>query len=313
MSFFRSPQWQKSWKLYGRTFALMAAMIAGALCPQAEAAAAALPLLLMGMLFYSFLDITVNRGTFQAGIVAIFLANLAIPLGIFLLLRQADPEMALIGFITAIAPTATATPVIIGFLRGRVDYVFAAVLLTNIGVALVIPFLLPLVAGPTKPISIAEVLPSVLVVVFVPLLLAALAKRLASPLQTVIRKGKPVVFPLWLLMLFAVTAKASAFLHANTVIPFRELAAIAALSLATCVVNFLVGYLLGGASFRREGSQALGQKNNSFTIWLALAYLNPLAALGPTFYVLYHNLYNGWQLYDYGRKTASPAKENKSA
>jgi BASS family bile acid:Na+ symporter len=307
MAFFRSPRWQKAWKLYGRTFALMAAMIAGALCPQAQSASAALPFLLMGMLFYSFLGITVNRETFQAGIAAIFFANLAIPLGIFFLLRQADPDMALIGFITAVAPTATATPVIIGFLRGRVDYVFAAVLLTNIGVALVIPFLLPVVAGSTKAISVADVLPSVLVVMFVPLGLAELAKRLPARVREIVRKGNPVVFPLWLMMLFAVTAKASAFLHGNTAIPFRELAAIAALSLATCVVNFLVGYLLGGAGFRREGSQALGQKNNSFTIWLALTYLNPLAALGPTFYVLYHNLYNGWQLYESERKNgASP-------
>jgi BASS family bile acid:Na+ symporter len=26
-------------------------------------------------------------------------------------------------------------------------------------------------------------------------------------------------------------------------------------------------------------------------------YANPLVALGPTFYVLWHNLWNSWQLY----------------
>jgi bile acid:Na+ symporter, BASS family len=303
----RKPAWDKVWKLYGRTIALMGAMVAGALLPQAESASALLPFFLMGMLFFSFLDITVNRETFHPSIVAILLANLAIPLGIYALLVRFNPDLALIGFITAIAPTATATPVIVGFLRGRVDYVFTAVLLTNIGVALCVPFLLPLVAGSAKPITVADVLPSVLLVMFVPLGLAWLVKQLPARVSELVRKGKPVVFPLWLMMLFTVTAKASAFLHANTTIPARNLVEIAALSLVTCILNFTVGYPLGGKQFHREASQALGQKNNSFTVWLALTYLNPLAALGPTFYVLYHNLYNGYQLIRHESRQDRPA------
>jgi BASS family bile acid:Na+ symporter len=294
--------------LYGRTLALMLAMAIGAAVPQAEAVSAALPYLLMGMLFFAFLDITVTRESFHASILAVFLANILIPLLIYFLFFRVNPDLALVGFITAIAPTATATPVIVGFLRGRVEYVVTAVLLTSVGIALLLPFLLPLVAGSAKPISTMEVLPSVLLVMFVPLGLAWLARRLPLPVQAVIHKGKPIAFPLWLLVLFAVTAKASAFLQSNTAIPGWELLEIALLSLATCTLNFLLGWFLGGRMYRREASQALGQKNNSFTIWLALAYLNPLAALGPTFYVVYHNLYNGWQLYDYERKNVSPNK-----
>ncbi|HQL21587.1 MAG TPA: hypothetical protein PLY49_07505, partial [Opitutaceae bacterium] len=57
-----------------------------------------------------------------------------------------------------------------------------------------------------------------------------------------------------------------------------------------------LGYLIGRPDFSREASQALGQKNTTFTIYLALTYANPLVALGPTFYVLWHNLWNSWQL-----------------
>lgn len=46
----------------------------------------------------------------------------------------------------------------------------------------------------------------------------------------------------------------------------------------------------------------LGQKNTTLTIYLALANANPLVALGPTFYVLWHNGWNTWQLHRYGRR-----------
>ena len=55
--------------------------------------------------------------------------------------------------------------------------------------------------------------------------------------------------------------------------------------------------MIGGREFPREASQSLGQKNTSFTIYLALTYANPLVALGPTCYVLWHNLWNSWQLH----------------
>ena len=44
-------------------------------------------------------------------------------------------EIALAGFFAGITPTAIAAPVIISFLRGRVEYVVAAFLLTNVVIA----------------------------------------------------------------------------------------------------------------------------------------------------------------------------------
>jgi BASS family bile acid:Na+ symporter len=55
--------------------------------------------------------------------------------------------------------------------------------------------------------------------------------------------------------------------------------------------------VLGGREYPREASQSLGQKNTTLTIYLALAYANPLVALGPTCYVIWHNLWNSWQLH----------------
>jgi BASS family bile acid:Na+ symporter len=291
------PDWNRLWMMYGRTAALLLAMVVGFLIPQAEGWAVLLQYLLMVMLFFSFLDIVITRESFHASLILILLANAALPVAWFLLIRGFNRDLALTAFITAAAPTATATPVVIHFIRARVDYTVTAVLLTNIGMAILLPFLLPWAAGGVTSISTAEVLPPVLEVMFVPLVLAWLARRLPAGAQAVIRKGKPVSFPVWLLVLFLVTSKASSFLHGSLNISSTALGEIALISLLTCVVNFVLGWWLGGETFHREASQSLGQKNNSFTVWIALTFINPLTALGPTFYVAYHNLYNAFQLY----------------
>jgi bile acid:Na+ symporter, BASS family len=300
------------WRLYGRTSMLVLAITAGALFPEAKAASGWIPYLLMGMLFFAFLDISIRRESFHWSLLGIFLANILLPFAIFFLLRAVDPDLALVGYLTAVTPTATAAPVVVGFLRGKVDYVVNAVLLTNVGIALLLPFTLPLVAGSSVHISTMDLLPSVLEVMFVPLGLALLSRLLPASARNIIRRGKPLAFPLWLLVLFLVTSQASAFIQNNRSFSVWLLLSIALISLAICAVNFALGGWIGGRAFRREASQALGQKNNSFTIWVALAYLTPLTALGPTCYVIYHNLYNGYQLYEQERSEERAARREKA-
>jgi bile acid:Na+ symporter, BASS family len=303
---------QRFWRLYGRTLALILSMALGALNPEAQSASVLLPYLLIGMLFFAFLDISISRESFHASTAGIVLANLAVPFAAFFLLRGIDADLALVGFLTAIAPTATATPVIVSYLHGRVDYVLPCVLVTNIGIALLVPFVLPWAAGASVRITTADILPSVLAVMFVPLLTAVFLRRFLPRAQRFLLRGKSLSFPIWLAMLFVVTSKASAFLRENAGFSIAQLVWIGLISLGICVVDFALGAWIGGKTFHREGSQALGQKNNSFTVWLALTYLNPLAALGPTFYVLYHNLYNGYQLYAHEREILRGATDGIS-
>ena len=68
------------------------------------------------------------------------------------------------------------------------------------------------------------------------------------------------------------------------------------------IVNFSVGALLGGRNHWQEASQALGQKNLSFVIWIALTFINPLVAMGPMFYIVYHHLYNSWLIYQFEKQ-----------
>jgi BASS family bile acid:Na+ symporter len=296
-AFRRLAGFDNEMKIYGKVIALLLTMALGALLPQFHTLSFLIQYLLMAMLFFAFLDIDIHPQSFQKGVVWVLLANLSVAFVGYWLVSFFDINLALAAFMTAIAPTAISSPVIISFIEGRVEYLVASVLLTNVSMALVVPVALPFLVGAAVKISIWEVLQPVLIVMFVPLILARFAMRLPQKAQALIRKGKPFSFPIWLLNLFIISAKAADFLRNEHSASLTALAAVALISLAICMVNFALGAWLGGRQYWQESSQALGQKNNSFVIWVALTFLNPLVAMGPTFYVLYHNLYNSWQIY----------------
>jgi BASS family bile acid:Na+ symporter len=290
-----------SLKTYGNVLALILAMGTGVLIPQAGELSFLVRYLLMAMLFFAFLDLEFKLETFQKGGVFVLAANLAVAFGAYLILSAFRSDLAVAAFITAISPTAIAAPVIITFLEGKVEFMIASVFVTNIGIALIIPLVLPYVVQGAQGITVWEVLEPVLVTMFVPLILARLAAYLPHKARGLIRSGKRLTFPAWIVNLFIISANASNFIRNDRSDSLTLLVQIAVLSLIICVVNFSLGALLGGHTYRREFSQALGQKNLSFSIWIALTFINPLVAMGPTFYVLYHNLYNTWQIYRFKR------------
>lgn len=296
----------KATQQYGRTLALLSAIVAGILIPQAAVFSDLIQYLVIAMMFLSFVGLAFERSALRASLLRVLLANVCVALAAFFVLTRVDDTLALAGFMTAISPTAISAPVVIGLLKRRVDYVVAAVLLTNVSIALIIPFLLPWLAGNQVEVSVWEMLRSVAVVVLLPLILARLVRYLPQPVQKTFSHAKKLTFALWLSSLFLIVSKASHFIHTNNSVPFSFLVKIAIVSFTLCVINFSLGALLSGREFRRETSQVLGQKNLSFTIWLALTFINPIVALGPTFYIIFHNSYNSFLLYQFAKKKADP-------
>jgi BASS family bile acid:Na+ symporter len=290
------------WNSYGKVIGLLLMIVLGILLPQFGALAFIIQYLLMIMLFFAFLEIDIQPGSFNKGMVWLVLANLTVAFIAYWILRPFDIYLALAAFITGIAPTAIAAPVIISFIEGQVEYVVGSVLLTNVVIALVLPVALPYVIGDVVKISVWQVLKPVVITMFVPLILSQLSNLLPQKTQSLIRRGKAFSFGFWLLALFIMCAKAANFLRNDITASPYTVFAIAIISLVICVVNFTVGAILGGERFRQEASQSLGQKNNSFVIWIALTFIHPLVAMGPTFYILYHNLYNSWQIYRFERR-----------
>lgn len=289
-------------KIYGKVFGLLTTMALGALFPQAHVLSFLIQYLLMVMLFFSFLDIKFTARTFQKSVLGVLLANLAVGFLSYALLISFDSIFALTAFMTAIAPTAIAAPVIISFIRGEIEYVLAAVLVTNISSAVIIPVTLPFLLDSQIQIAVWEVLEPVLIVMFAPLILAQLVSRVSFQMQEFFLKGKQFSFGIWMVNLFLISANASNFLRREDSNSFTTLLVIALISLVLCIVNFGLGALLGGRQYWQEASQSLGQKNLSFVIWIALTFINPLVAMGPTFYILYHHLYNSWSIYRFEKR-----------
>lgn len=288
---------------FARTAALVAAILIGVFLPQAHAFSWAIRPLIMAMLFIVFLQTKLSREALHRSHAVLLLANIAIGFAGWLAGGFLGRDVALAAFFAGITPTATAAPVIISFLRGRVDYVVAAFLLTNIAIAALLPIFLPVVLGQTAPEVFGHVFGSVAVVVFAPMLAGWLVRRIHPRAVEWPARLRTLSFSMWVTALFLITANASAFVRTQVDAPAKVLIQIAAISLLICAANFAIGALIGGREYRREASQSLGQKNTTFTIYMALTYASPLIALGPTCYVLWHNLWNSWQLHQMGRRT----------
>lgn len=284
--------------LFNRTTAILFAFTVGALVPSAHVFSGAVRYLIMTMLFIVFLQTRFSRESLRLSHLFLLGANVAMGfagLGLGWVLGGRDLGLAL--FFAGITPTATAAAVIVSFLRGRVDYVVAAFLLTNLVIAALMPIILPLVLGQTTPDVFARVFSSVLLVVFLPMGLAA-ALRTAYPASISWPQHlRNLSFGLWLTAMFLIMANASAFLRSQATLASTVLLELGGGSLLICAINFSLGRLIGGAELGREASQSLGQKNTAFTIYLAMTYASPLVALGPTCYVIWHNLWNSYQLH----------------
>lgn len=281
-----------------RTFALIASLIAGALIPQAHVALGCVPWIVMAMLFSVFLQTKFSRQSVQSSHFVLLAVNVAMgALGFGTGYFLGGRDIALAGFFAGITPTATAAPVIMHFLRGRVDYVITSFLLTNLSVAALLPVILPWVLGHPTPDLFTHALGTVTLLVFVPLAAALLLRRIYPRAKEWPKRTGTASFLAWCAVLVIIVGKASDFLRHQTEIPPSSTWLVALLSAGICALNFALGRVIGGKEFAREASQSLGQKNTSFTIYIALTYSNPLVSLGPTCYVLWHNLWNSWQLY----------------
>jgi bile acid:Na+ symporter, BASS family len=298
----RFSQFKLFLKTQGKGFSLLLTMLIGALLSQFHVFSFLIQYLLMVMLFFAFLDIEFKPRSFQKSVLWVLLANVGVGFLSYAFLAQVDITLALAAFMTAIAPTAIAAPVIIGFIEREVEYVVSSVILTNVASAVIVPLALPSLLGTEIQLSFWEVLQPVLVVMFVPLILARLVSHLPPATQNVVRKGKSLSFPIWLVNLFIISANASDFLRHGNINSISILATIAFVSLVICILNFGVGAMMGGRDHWQEASQSLGQKNLSFVIWIALTFINPLVAMGPVFYIVYHHLYNSWSIYRFERK-----------
>ena len=284
-------------------------LVLGIFFPQAAVLKPLIRWGMIAMLFMVYLQLDLRELKPRMAHWVILVANLAVGIVGYLVFKLfGDRELAWAAFFIGITPTATAAPVIMNFLNGRVGFVVSGLVITNIGVSLALLPLIPAVTGNMSWSFALDVFQNLVVIMVLPCVAALILRKFRPEATAWPRKFKMLSLPIWSVLLFIISAGASQFLRSNAdVSPFVvvEIAGIAAL---VCAVNFTLGYWIVPRELRREGSQTLGQKNTMLTLYLAMTFASPLAALGPTFYVICHNTWNACQLFMYDRKQKKAAE-----
>lgn len=265
--------------------------------------------MLVVMLLLTFMRLRVRELRFQRAQMAVLVGQVVLAPVVFGVLRPFGEAAALAGLILVLTPTATAAPALVGMLRGDVAYVTTASLLTNSVLCLVMPVAIVVATGGTvRPDvwSTAAMVVRVLAVILGPLVAAVVVRKALPAVAAGLTARSELPFYLWAFTLAVVTGK--------TVVELEEhpqglwtVMGMAGLSAGVCAMNFLAGRGIAwvvGSSRPMETAQSMGQKNTLFTIYVALSVLgSPVIALAPTFYILWHNCYNAYQLLRAGGKS----------
>lgn len=285
-----------------QSITLLVAIVLGIVLPQLSVLSVFVSYLLGIMLFFSFLNAPITLAIFkQYRIYLIFLANIVIAWGAyFILFPFVGAEMAFVAFFIGLTPTALAAPAVMKVLHGNIAFVLGCVIVTNFGIALLLPFFASLISPVV--VNILPMVFKILLLLGIPFVLARLVRRFLPTWKDKMMKHSGIVFYLWGSIIVIAMATASDFLRSNWEQYSEDILLIASFAAVLCVINFTVGYFLGGKKFAPEASQSLGQKNPMLMIWVALEFFTPVVALGPTSYIIFHNLVNAWKLNQASKK-----------
>jgi len=258
------------------------------------------PYLIFTMLLLTFCKISPRDLKLRPLHVWLLLIQIIGALAAYLLLFRFDKIVAEGVMVCIICPTATAAAVITSKLGGSAASLTTYTLLANIGAAIAVPILFPLVEVHPD-VSFLEaffvILSKVFPLLICPFLAAWLLSKFLPKIHRKLLSYHELAFYLWAVSLAIVTAQTLYSLLNDPADGFTEIM-IAIGALAACCLQFFFGKTIGSIyNDRISGGQALGQKNTILAIWMAHTYLNPLSAVAPGSYVLWQNIINSCQLW----------------
>lgn len=202
--------------------------------------------------------------------------------------------------ICVMAPIAMAAVVIGGMLGGNVTMMVTYSLICNLVTAIIAPYMLH--AFGNGSCTFMEIISRVAPTLIAPFVVAQLCRWLLPKVAAWFASHSSISFYLWLISLILVMGRTTIFILTSNVEPIIgvELALVA---LVLCIIQFKTGRFLG----RYTGdvvatTQSVGQKNTIFAIWLSLNFLNPIASIAPTAYIVWQNLANSWQMWKHENK-----------
>lgn len=278
------------------------AMVVGAvLCrplAQLEAASANMltPLLIASMLFLTFCRIDLR----QMRLKWIHLAMLAVQIvGGVVVFVAVKPLLGVVvaqgAMMCVLAPIAMAAVVIGGMLGANVATMVSYSLVCNIVTAVVVPPILHAFGNGTC--TFVEIISRVAPTLIAPFVVAQALRYTLPKLAKWFADHSSYSFYIWLFSLVLVMGRTTAFIIDTDANILTEIE-LALVALILCLAQFRLGRYMGEKSGDRvAGAQSVGQKNTILAIWLSLNFLNPIASIAPTAYIVWQNFVNSYQIY----------------
>ena len=263
------------------------------------------PWLIFTMLFIAFCKVEVRKMRPRRWHFVLVGIQFAVPLVLVLLLRYypeavGSIDLELEGVIACfVTPTAAAASVITGKLGGDENSLTTYTILSNLGAAICIPLLFPLISTQAHEGFWDEftlIMGKVFPMIVLPLILAQFIRLLVKPVHRfIVTYLKGVSFYLWAFTLTTVSATACSNM-VNSDQGAITLINLALVGLVATALQFGLGKFIGHLEGQRiSAGQGLGQKNMVFGIWVTSTYLSPAASIAPGCYMLWQNVVNSWR------------------
>lgn len=291
-----------------KTVAMPSAMVVGALfCRQVTALEAwsgqmITPTLIFLMLFVTFCRVKPRQMKPSMLHLWLLLIQAVACVGVYAALRPFDPVVAQGAMICVLAPVAMAAVVIAGMLGADVATMATYSLLCNMAVAVYAPVVISFTG--TGVCSFTEILARIAPLLIMPFAAAQFCRFVFPKGAQWIGDHGQISFYMWLLSLVVIIGRTTAFIIDLHDASLRTELWLAVAALVLCLAQFKVGRMLG----RRygdavAGGQSLGQKNTVLAVWMAQSFLDPIASIAPTAYIVWQNFVNSYQIYKKDRET----------
>lgn len=254
------------------------------------------PFFIFSMLFCTFCRVDIREMRPSWLHFWLMVAQIVGTVAVYYILLPLGDTVAQGGMICALAPMAMGAMVIAGLLGAKIETMATHSLICNVLTAFIAPPLLSMWGNGTCTIN--EILLRVTPLLISPFVVAQLCRWLTPKAAHWIGSHAMISFYLWLGSLVVIMGKTTHFIIESGTEHIRTEILLAVSALVICLVQFALGHMLGSRyGDESAGGQALGQKNTVLAIWLAQSFLNPLACIAPTAYIVWQNLINSYQIY----------------
>jgi BASS family bile acid:Na+ symporter len=180
-------------------------------------------------------------------------------------------------------------------LGAKVSPMVSYSLICNIVTAIVIPPILHAFGNGTC--TFVEIISRVAPTLIAPFVVAQALRYTLPKVAQWFADRSSYSFYLWLFSLVLVMGRTTAFII-DTPADISVEVELALVALVLCLAQFRLGRYIGERSGDRvAGAQSVGQKNTILAIWLTLNFLNPIASIAPTAYIVWQNFVNSYQIY----------------